>query len=633
MYDFPSPELIQRIGQENGAEKFRSEANGELLFMYCPYCHGGKNRDKYSFAINVNSGRFNCLRTTCGVKGTWKRFLEDFGYSQDPAPVQEKKFKTFKKITEKIPPRSLCIEYLSSRGLSENTAKKYQVTDFKGNIVFPILDESGNLVNVKYRNPEYVKGETKGSKEWFEKNCKPYLYGIQAFNGDFSRMILCEGQLDALSCYESGIENAFSVPGGAKGFSWWPYSYEFVSKFKQVVIFGDCENGHVTLLEEIRVRYSGIIKCVTIPSYRGCKDANEILQKYGENAVKECVNQAALIPIKHIKQLADVKVSKVRKPKLKTGFPTINKILGGGIAFGGVTIVTGKSGEGKSVMTGSLLVEAREQGYNVFAYSGELPDEQFRDWIDLQVAGTHCIPYKDSFGEEIGYTVSEQNRAIINEWYRDHVFLYSEEDIELDKGQEEQESLCDIIKQAILQYQCKVVLIDNMMTGLALEQYKESDTNEKQKIFMNRLRSMAKKFEVAIILVAHKRKFVGKGISAQDEISGASEVANYAYTILSYERGGSDDNIDPEDRLLKITKNRENGLLEEKGVVIKYDKRSKRVFERVQYLAHDGTEQGRIKDYSCFRELTKEEKEKIEKETESIVPEGFSILEDDTIFA
>lgn len=630
MYELPSYDIVQRIAIEQNVGELKSYGK-EIIFKSCPYCHGGKHKDSSTFAINMETGRFNCRRTSCGVKGGWKRFVEDFGYAQSETPAVEKTYRTFKKSIQPIVPRPLSISYLASRGISEQTANDYSVTDNKGLIVFPIFDENGDVVNVKYRNPTYVKGESKGPKEWFEKDCKPYLYGINVYHGDNSRMILCEGQLDAMSCHESGIANAFSVPGGAKGFSWWPYSFEFVSRFKELVVFGDCEKGKVTLLDDMRVRFKGLVRCVPIEAYRGCKDANELLQKYGKEAVKEAVEKASLIPVRYIKQLSDVSVTTKKKPKLKTGFPTINKILGGGLAFGGVTIVTGKSGEGKSVMTGSILVEAREQGYNVFAYSGELPDSQFREWIDLQVAGTHCIPYIDETGEESGYTVSEPNRAIISHWYHDHIFIFSEDEVDTELDVDGPKSLCGIVELSIMQYQCKVILIDNMMTGLALEDYNENDTLEKQKKFIDRLRSMAKRFDVAIILVAHKRKLMRGSFNAQDEILGASEVANYAYTILSYERGGDD--IDPEDRLLKITKNRENGMLEEKGVVIKYDKRSKRVFEQEPYLVNEGTEKGRVKEYGCFREMTQEEKAKQEEEDSRVVPSGFSIMEDDeTVF-
>ena len=60
-------------------------------------------------------------------------------------------------------------------------------------------------------------------------------------NPDNPTLVLTEGQIDSLSVAEAGIENAVSVPTGAKGFTWIPYCWDFLSQFKTLVVFGDCE--------------------------------------------------------------------------------------------------------------------------------------------------------------------------------------------------------------------------------------------------------------------------------------------------------------------------------------------------------------------------------------------------------
>ena len=88
-----------------------------------------------------------------------------------------------------------------------------------------------------------------------------------------------------MSCHEASIRNAFSVPGGAKGFTWYPPSYDFVSQFSEMIIFGDYENGAITLLDEMKQRFGGVIKHVRPEDYLDCKDANEILLKYGREQI------------------------------------------------------------------------------------------------------------------------------------------------------------------------------------------------------------------------------------------------------------------------------------------------------------------------------------------------------------
>ena len=42
----------------------------ELMFNTCPYCNGGANRkDKGTFSINLKTGQYKCLRSSCNVSG------------------------------------------------------------------------------------------------------------------------------------------------------------------------------------------------------------------------------------------------------------------------------------------------------------------------------------------------------------------------------------------------------------------------------------------------------------------------------------------------------------------------------------------------------------------------------------
>ena len=62
--------------------------------------------------------------------------------------------------------------------------------------------------------------------------------------------------MDSLSVSNCGIDNAVSVPTGAKGFTWVPYCYDWiVNNFETIIVFGDYEKGQISLLEEISKRF------------------------------------------------------------------------------------------------------------------------------------------------------------------------------------------------------------------------------------------------------------------------------------------------------------------------------------------------------------------------------------------
>lgn len=555
----------------------------EIQYEVCPYCKGGSGsdgkKDKYTFAINRLNGAFNCKRGKCGVTGNMLTISRDFDFrlTDDFSNYYRKRptYRRLKQPEKKIVPQPPAVEFLSKRGIGSGTAEKYQVTvrkDDESVLVFPIIDESGRMVSIKYRNMKFTPDKKNGIKEWFEKGCVPYLYGIQAWNGEYDRMVLYEGQLDALSGYESGVENSFSVPGGAKGFTWWPPSYEFVSKFDEIVIFGDFEHGHITLLDEMKQRYGGTIRHVRHEDYKDCKDANEILQKYGKEQVKKCVDNAIILPIADVIELADVPDVDVSKlEKLPTGIRQVDRLLYGGLPFGGVHLIAGKPGSGKSTFSSQILVMAMSKGYKCFAYSGELPNYLFKAWLNYQVAGgNHVFQTGDGIHENVGYAISQANRNVISEWYRGKAFIYDNSSIDSN----EHIGLLEAVEKAVQRYGCRVILIDNLMTALDMETVAGDDKYEKQSRFVKKLTRLALRYNVLVLLVAHKRKN-NFTTDANDEISGSGDIANLGMITLAYDR--NDKEGEPP-RIIRVAKNRLFGRINLDGYKVDFDERSKRIF-------------------------------------------------------
>lgn len=338
----------------------------ELQFETCPYCKGGAKHDKWTFAINRDNGAYNCKRATCGVSGNMFSLAKDFGFSLgnefDEYMYRKKQFRSLPTPKTPIIPKDPAIKYLQSRGISEATARKYEITVQNGHdnvLVFPFYDENGHLQFVKYRKTDFDKSKDK-AKEWCEAHCRPILFGMKQCTEDRSRLVITEGQCDSLAVSEAGIDNAVSVPTGAKGFTWIPYCWDWVNQFDEIVVFGDHENGHVTLLDDIKRRFKMRIKVVREDDYLGCKDANEILLKHGAEAVRKAVENAELLPTRWTIDIADVETVDVFEiPKLRTGLVEVDRTLYGGLPFGGVTLITGKPGEGKLLADGTMVFTSK----------------------------------------------------------------------------------------------------------------------------------------------------------------------------------------------------------------------------------------------------------------------------------
>lgn len=569
----------------------------ELFFKRCPYCSGG-NKDKDTFSINLESGAFKCFRSSCGKQGHFVELARDFNYRLDFK--ENINARVYKALPQKpIETKPAAVEYLERRGISRAVTEKYNITTQTGNdgiLVFPFYDESGNLVFVKYRNCNPAENQ---SKEWCEKNTKPILFGMNHCTG-FERLVITEGQIDSLSLAECGIENAVSVPTGAMGFTWLDHVWDWITQFQEVVVMGDNEGTKITLLDTLQKRLPNTVKAVQIADYLGEKDANDILRKYGKQAILTAIGNAKVPLLKNVKELADVEnVDIYNLPRIYTNVYEIDRIIGG-LFFGQVILLTGKRGDGKSTFMSQLMVEAVEQNYCVFAYSGELIDYHFKRWFDLQAAGQHNLTArKNEWGDESFYL--EQGVVDkLNDWYRGKVYIYDNNAIDTD---DELENIVTTVEKSICRYGVKLVCIDNLMTALDINV--GDDLYRAQSLFVRKLKTLAIKYNVAILLVAHPRK--SSGSFDNDDVSGSGDITNRVDVVMSYSRS-VDDNGE-----LRISKNRLLGTLKTKDdcIPLLYSKSTKRIstirggYRKYSWERVPEYQQGTMAD--GFVELTEEE--------------------------
>ena len=560
--------------KEEDAEEFARQhgpykRNGnQLVFTRCPYCEGGRHKDKFTFAIDLKTGQFNCKRGSCNAKGniiTLAKDFEDFNLGTDSSRyynikdfnTQFRHFKDAHRITES---KNEAVEYLKSRGISEEVCRKYEITvdeKKKEKLIFPFKNTDGELTFIKYRD---ISPNPK-SKEWCEKNCMPILFGMNHCEG-FERLVITEGQIDSLSLTEAGVQNAVSVPTGKNGFTWVPHCWDWMSKFQAIVVFGDNENGEITLARELSLRFKNKVKVVRAEDYQGCKDANDILRKFGKEALVKAVENAQFPTPSRIKDMSEVETIEIESlPAIDTGVHELNKLLSGGFHDGDLVVLTGRRGEGKSTMASQFVVDALNHGNNCLIYSGEMKDYAVKNWLDRQVIGK---------GDRATYT---HEREECRNWYKGRLFIY--DDTEVDE--EDTAKLLDTVETAITQKNIRFVLIDNLMTAME----DTAGTNEalyrQQSNFVGKLAKLARRFDIVIMLICHPRKTTNQYLD-NDDVSGTADITNKANIVMNYARSIVDGKEpDPAIRILSVTKNRLTGKVG--NVRMYYFEDSKRVVE------------------------------------------------------
>ena len=571
-YVFNKEDVYAFVRTQNWQTK---EQSNELWIKYCPFCGGGSHKDDWTFSINLEHGAYKCFRGSCGEAGHFVELCRDFNYR-----LEDDKPKVYKKL--KQPPKAItsqpeAIEYLQGRGISEEICRQYEITVRADNpyiLVFPFYDEKGELQSLKYRNTRFVKGKTNGSKEWFEAQTMPLLFGMKQATDHTKPLIITEGQIDSLSVAQAGLPNACSVPTGANGFTWLTLCYDWISTFPEVIVFGDHENGKITLIDTLKARLSIPTKCVQAKDYLCEKDANDILCKYGPKAIRKAIDNAALPEIQSVKDLSDVTAVKLSAlDKIKTQIPEIDRIIGG-LVMGELVLLTGKRGDGKSTFGSQLICAALDQGESVFAYSGELPDYHFKEWIDRQLAGYDNTVEEINEDEMTVYSVPDEITKKLNAWYKGRVFLW--DNTYVTDGKAEMETLIATVERVIKQYNTRLVFIDNLMTALEANTPTNDNLFQAQSYFVGQLKKLAMQYQVCVLLIAHPRKS-GNEFS-NDDVSGSGDITNKADVILNYQRAKETERYES---VLQITKNRLFGILragKNNGIPLRYSERTKRVF-------------------------------------------------------
>jgi twinkle protein len=280
----------------------------------------------------------------------------------------------------------------------------------------------------------------------------------------------------------------------------------------------------------------------------------------------------------NVKELADVRAVDINDlERLKTGIRELDSKIGG-LIMGQVILLSGKRGEGKSTFGGQLISSALDQNANVFAYSGELSDFHFKRWIDYQLAGLPNLEERKLENGEIAYTIKPEAVAKITEWYRHRAFLYDNEYLPDDKA--ETEGLAETVEKVIRQYGCKLIFIDNLMTSMEFVK-DQSNLYLEQSRFVGRLKKIAMKYQVVVILVAHPRK--SKEGFSNDDVSGSADITNKVDVVLSYSRDGGQ-----YDSKLEISKNRLFGKLAmgREAIGLMYSDKTKRIYSPKDTYQH-----------------------------------------------
>lgn len=351
----------------------------------------------------------------------------------------------------------------------------------------------------------------------------------------------------------------------------------FLDHFPFLVIVTPNAIAREELVKQLRPRLPATcIYVITDAGFRNCKTLQEYVDLYGTRELPAILAGAEELPDYGILNLAQVARRDLRKvPRVLSRFPVLDRGIGGFFA-GELSVWTGKRGVGKSTILGQLLLEAVDQGHTVCAYSGELPKEQFREWIYLQAAGPEHISYQtdELTGKRLPMADLTTDN-LISDWLGERFWLF---DLERNT-RHDPETILKQFEYAKMRYNADVFVVDNIMS-VDFDGYADRDFNRVQSRFTQMLVTFCKRRGVHTHLVVHPRKAASDTNSkvTSDDVSGSGDITNRADNVFFLTTHTVGEKGKPESKpLLKILKNRDFGAKGQQW--LDFDKKSRRFFQ------------------------------------------------------
>jgi twinkle protein len=454
----------------------------------CPKCsHTRKKTKDPCLSVDIDNGLYHCHN--CEWKG---------GVFIRPEKVYVKPIWNENHTNLPMP----VVEWFKGRGIKQETLVYWKIgsqvewmpqTQAKARVIAFNYFLNGVMINAKFRSRE----------KHFRmiKDAKLIFYGLDTIKDFDQPVIICEGEMDALTIWQSGYTQVLSVPNGAtKGgnLEYLDNCYDLIDPVKRFIIWVDNDEAGHQLKKEL-IRRLGEERCDVVTSK--AKDANDTLTQLGELEVAEAIKSAKPAKLSGIIHISDIQdeIKSLYENGLpkgdETGIPEFDKLL----TFEPyrVTTVTGVPSHGKSEFIDFILARlVCYKSWRVAYYSPENYPRALHVSKIIEKIGGKRFGATGVYGDRQSYEVVCAVRDFMQDKYW---FVRPEnEDFSVD-------SILIHAKKLVSRYGLRCLVIDPYNK---LEHNIERGETETVYIsrFMDKLTAFAQNNQVHIFLIAHPTK-------------------------------------------------------------------------------------------------------------------------------
>ena len=433
------------------------------------------------------------------------------------------------------------------RGISEHTLKRFKITQQKE--YMPQLQSEVTVIAFNYwLNNELINIKFRGAKKSFKlvSGAEKIFYNLDQIRTT-KECIIVEGEFDALSFGEAGLNNVVSVPNGftSQGIPNLDYLddyYDYFDNKEKIYLAVDNDEAGLNGQKEL-IRRLGAERC-HIVDFKDCKDANEYLIKYGVSKLRETIKDAKEIPLEHIQTLKDYEdeldeffINGCPKGYV-TGIEPFDDIYS--IEDGQFCIVTGTPQAGKSEFVDAIcLGYAVNYNFKTAYCSPENKPNKFHSAkLVKKVLG--------NTPKDINNTNYKMSKDFVNDF-----FIH----VDYDDGYD----LKKVLKkfgELVKRKGIKVFVIDPFnkvkLKGAS------NNINEYTNEYLNEIDVFCRKYQCLIYLVAHPTKM------QKEENSDSYKMAN------AYDIKGGGEFFDMSYHIIALRKVREYNLVQLKTLKVKF---------------------------------------------------------------
>lgn len=516
----------------------------------------------------------------------------------EPKPSYGVSKKTFTK------PPKICLESLISSSPVHKYLSEERRLESRIIALYQIPQSNDEIIFNYFRNKEliFIKKlklvRKNGKKEMrVSENAEPCLFGWHLIPETARSVVICEGEIDAMSFYQYGIP-ALSVPfGGGRGEKqrWIEYELDNLNRFDEIFICMDNDDAGREGAKEIIDRL-GAYRCkiVELPM----KDANECLVNgISADDIKYFMKKAQSLDPEELKKHIEFRVLAEERihpiPGKFLGYVTGLENCGDSILFrpSGLSMWTGYNGHGKTLFLGQIMLNFIKQGAKICIASLELYPDELMQRTYMQASAQEA-PSKGFMDK-------------IDDWLDGKLYIFNL------VGTGKISRLLEVFLYARRRYGVDVFIVDSLTTLNIAE-----DDYNGQKELTEMLRDFKLQYNCHIHLVAHPRKPKDEeSIPGKYDIRGGGAISDLAdncfavwrnkkkeHLLQKQARGSylSEEELEKlskPDAFLKCDKNRHGRGKFKEGVFALWFHE-----QCYQYKEREGLRPKAYVDYSCLNE-------------------------------